>query len=128
MRADAHDEFGLGASLWTRDLDAARLLVLPSRFEGYGAVVVEALGAGRPVIATATTPAVGDLMTDPERGIVVPPGDVAALATAIRTLLDRPAPDPDRLADAVSAYRIGAGAQAYLAAIADAMARRGTRA
>jgi len=109
-------------------LDAARLLVLPSRFEGYGAVVVEALGAGRPVIATATTPAVGDLMTDPERGIVVPPGDVAALATAIRTLLDRPAPDPDRLADAVSAYRIGAGAQAYLAAIADAMARRGTRA
>ncbi len=39
-------------------LDAARVFVLPSRFEGYGAVIVEALGAGRPVIATASTPAV----------------------------------------------------------------------
>ncbi len=95
-------------------LDEARLFVLPSRFEGYGAVIVEALGAGRPVIATASTPAVDDVMTDPERGLVVPIEDVPALTAALRALLDQQAPDPQRLSRAVAAYRIGAGAQAYL--------------
>jgi glycosyltransferase involved in cell wall biosynthesis len=109
-------------------LDAARCFVLPSRFEGYGAVIVEALGAGRPVIATASTPAADDLLTEGERGIVVPVGDVAALTAALRTLLDRPPADPDRLADAVSPYRIGLGAKAYLDVFADAMARRRARA
>jgi len=108
-------------------LETARCFVLPSRFEGYGAVIVEALGAGRPVIASASTPAVGDVLTDPERGIVVPVGDIDALTTAMRTLLDRPAPDPARLAAAVSGYRIGAGAQAYLDVFAEAMARRRAR-
>ncbi len=95
-------------------LDAARLFVLPSRFEGYGAVIVEALGAGRPVIATASTPAVEDVLTDPACGISVPIEDVPALTRALREMLDRPAPDPFALADAVAAYRIGAGAAAYL--------------
>lgn len=105
-------------------LDHARLFVMASRFEGYGAVIVEALSAGRPVIATAVTPAIDDVMTAPERGIVVPPEDVGTLTTALRTLLDRPAPDPVRLSESVAGFRIGAGAQAYLAAFADAMARR----
>jgi len=105
-------------------LDAARCFVLPSRFEGYGAVIIEALGAGRPVIATASTPAIGDVMTKPERGIVVPVGDIDALAEAMRALLDRLAPDPERLAEAVSAYRIGAGAQAYLDVFTEAIAQR----
>lgn len=95
-------------------LDDARLFVLPSRFEGYGAVVVEALGAGRPVIATASTPAVDDVLTAPERGRVVPIEDVAALTAALRALLDSPAPDPDRLSQSVEAYRLGRGAEAYL--------------
>ena len=95
-------------------LDEARLFVLPSRFEGYGAVIVEALGAGRPVIATASTPAVEDVLTDPARGLVVPIEDIPALAHALRELLDRPAPDPAALAEAVAPYRIGAGATAYL--------------
>lgn len=103
-------------------LDEARLFVMASRFEGYGAVIVEALDAGRPVTATASTPAVDDLLGDPERGIVVPVEDVQALTVAIRTLLDRPAPDPDRLASAVDAYRIGVGARAYLGCFAAAAA------
>nr|WP_246332050.1 glycosyltransferase [Sphingomonas chungangi] len=96
-------------------LDEARLFVMASRFEGYGAVIVEALGAGRPVIATASTPAIDDVLGDPERGIVIPVEDVDALVDALRKSLDSPAPDPNRLAAAVEAYRIGAGAQAYLA-------------
>ncbi len=95
-------------------LDEARMFVLPSRFEGYGAVIVEALGAGRPVIATASTPAVDDVMTEAERGLVIPIENVPALTSALRTLLDRPAPDPQHLSSAVAAYRIGRGAQAYL--------------
>lgn len=105
-------------------LDEARLFVMASRFEGYGAVIVEALGAGRPVIATASTPAVGDVLGDPERGIVIPVEDVDALTDALRTLLDRPATDPDRLASAVDAYRVGSGAEAYLACFAHILAER----
>ena len=82
-------------------LDDARLFVMASRFEGYGAVIVEALGAGRPVIATASTPAADDVLGDPESGIVVPVEDVGALLAAMRTLLDRPAPGPHRLATIV---------------------------
>ncbi len=63
-------------------------------------------------------------MTDPERGIVVPVGDIDALTEALRETVNRPAPDPARLAEAVSAYRIGAGARAYLDVFAEAMARR----
>lgn len=105
-------------------LDEARLFVMASRFEGYGAVIIEALGAGRPVIATASTPAVDDVLLHPERGIVIPVEDVEALTDALRTLLDRPAPDPQRLAAAVDGYRIGAGAAAYLACFKRALAER----
>jgi glycosyltransferase involved in cell wall biosynthesis len=105
-------------------LDDARLFVLPSRFEGYGAVIVEALGAGRPVIATASTPAVDDVLGDSECGMVVPVEDVPALTSALRAMLDRPSPDPARLAAAVSAYHIEAGADAYLDCFAQALARR----
>jgi glycosyltransferase involved in cell wall biosynthesis len=108
-------------------LDVARCFVLPSRFEGYGAVIVEALGAGRPVIATASTPAVSDVMTDTKRGIVVPVGDTDALTAALSAILNRPAPDPECLANAVSAYRIGTGAEAYLDVFAEAMADRHAR-
>ncbi len=108
-------------------LDSARCFVLPSRFEGYGAVIIEALGAGRPVIATASTPAVDDVLTTPEHGIIVPVGDIGALTAALRALLDRAAPDPDRLAQAVSAYRIGGGGSAYLDVVAEAMAARDAR-
>lgn len=107
-------------------LDTARYFVMPSRFEGYGAVILEALAAGRPVVATASTPAVGDVLTDPECGIVIPVGDIDALTAALQALLDRSTPDPGRLARVVSAYRIGHGAEAYLDVFAVARAQRGT--
>jgi glycosyltransferase involved in cell wall biosynthesis len=105
-------------------LDAARLFVLPSRFEGYGAVIVEALAAGRPVLATRSTPAVADLLGDPARGTVVPVADVAAMAAAMAEMLRAPPPDPDALTAAVGGYRLAAGAEAYLALFAHAMIER----
>jgi glycosyltransferase involved in cell wall biosynthesis len=72
---------------------AADALVLPSiptpRFrEPWGLVCNEALHQGTPVVATTAVGAVaGGLVRDEETGLVVPPGDPAALAAAIGRLL-----------------------------------------
>jgi glycosyltransferase involved in cell wall biosynthesis len=95
-------------------LDASRLFVLSSHFEGYAAVLIEALAAGRPIVATDCTPATGELLTEPESGAVVPVGDPAAMALAITAMLARPAPDPHALAAKVSHFRIGPVADRYL--------------
>lgn len=60
---------------------AADLFVLPSRAETYGMVVTEALARGIPVIASAVPDALGD------GGLLLPTGDVEALATALRQWL-----------------------------------------
>ena len=71
------DEAGVRA-----ELAGAQALVLPSFAEGLPVVVMEAMAAGRPVIATAIA-GVPELVTS-GCGWLVPAGDVAALATALR--------------------------------------------
>jgi glycosyltransferase involved in cell wall biosynthesis len=72
--------------------DAASLLqgfdclVLPSRFEGLPLVVLEAFGAGVPVVATDVG-SVSEAVT-PETGLLIPPDDPVALAAAVRRVLD----------------------------------------
>ena len=97
--------------LW---LDDARLCVLPSRFEGYPAVLVEAFAAGRAVVATDCTPATRELIDDPAIGRVVPIDDAPAMAAAIEAMLALPPPDPAALAARVARHRIGLSAQVYL--------------
>ncbi|HZR91632.1 MAG TPA: glycosyltransferase family 4 protein [Gaiellaceae bacterium] len=71
------------------ELDAATILVLPSRSEGLGRVVVEALCRGRPVVATRVGGIV-DLVRDGENGLLVEPRNPRALAEAlVRCLSDR---------------------------------------
>ena len=64
--------------------------IVPSRWpEPFGMVALEAMAAGRPVVASA----VGGLQTlvrDGKTGIHVPPGDVAALRAGIQRLLNDP--------------------------------------
>jgi glycosyltransferase involved in cell wall biosynthesis len=69
---------------------AADLLVLPSRAEPYGMVVTEALARGIPALATAVDGVPEALGVAPDGsvpGVLVPPGDAGALATAIRRWL-----------------------------------------
>lgn len=70
-------------------LDASTMLVLPSRTEGLGRVLVEAACRGRAVVASRVG-GIPDVVADGETGILVPPGDAQALADAlVRVLTDR---------------------------------------
>lgn len=97
-------------------LDRARCLLLSSRFEGYPAVVVEALAAGRPVVATPCSGAVADLLSTSPAGVVAERRTAQALAAALARQLAAPAPDPAALAERVARCRIGPVAAAYLEA------------
>jgi len=65
---------------------AADVLVLPSISEAQGLVVLEAMAAGLPVVASATG-GIPDMVHHEETGLLVPPGEPLALADAIRRVL-----------------------------------------
>jgi glycosyltransferase involved in cell wall biosynthesis len=60
--------------------------VLPSKFEGMGRVVLEAMACGKPVIASRVG-GIPDLVKDRINGILVPPDDPAALEAAMAELV-----------------------------------------
>jgi glycosyltransferase involved in cell wall biosynthesis len=71
-------------------LDHATVLVLPSRSEGMGRVLVEALCRGRPVIASRVG-GIRDVVTDELNGLLVEPQRPKALADALVRVLGDPA-------------------------------------
>jgi UDP-glucose:(heptosyl)LPS alpha-1,3-glucosyltransferase len=77
---------------------AADALVLPTRYEPFGNVHLEALASGLPVVTT--TAAGGAEVVDADRGAVVPPDDAAAVTEALRRLRES---DAARLASAARA-------------------------
>jgi glycosyltransferase involved in cell wall biosynthesis len=68
------------------ELDLATCLVLPSRREGMGRVVVEAFCRGRGVVGTRGG-GIEDLVVDGENGLLVPSDDVGALTDALVRIL-----------------------------------------
>lgn len=73
----------------SRLLDDSTLLVLPSRAEGMGRVIIEAFARARPVVATAVG-GIPDLVEPERNGLLVPSGDPERLAAAlVRVLRDR---------------------------------------
>lgn len=77
-REDARDIIG-----------AADVVVIPSRSEGLPGAALEALAAGRPLIATAVR-GLRELLTDEVDALLVPPDDPSALAAALRRVLTEP--------------------------------------
>lgn len=69
-----------------RHLAQAHIFVLPSRSEGFSNALVEAMAMGLPVIATDVG-GNGEAVDNGRNGILIPPEDVGALASAINTLL-----------------------------------------
>ena len=65
------------------------VFVLTSRNEGFGRVLVEAMAAGVPVVAT-NVGGVPGVVEDGSSGILVPPGDPRAVADAVCMMLDNP--------------------------------------
>jgi glycosyltransferase involved in cell wall biosynthesis len=91
---ELRDRVGFAGPLTGPELDrayaAADVLVLASHAETYGMVVTEALARGLPVIATdvgGVTEALGRAADGAPPGLVMAPGDAAALGDALRTWL-----------------------------------------
>ena len=91
----------LSTSEVARALDQATVLVLPSRSEGLGRVVVEAFCRGRAVVASRVG-GIPDIAADGETALLVPPGDAGALADALVQVLS----------DRALAEKLGAAARA----------------
>ncbi|MEA2768084.1 MAG: hypothetical protein QOD93_1046 [Acetobacteraceae bacterium] len=70
---------------YMREADA---FVLSSRSEGFGNVLVEALGCGTPVVSTNCRHGPAEILGHGEYGILVPPQDPAALAIALGRIID----------------------------------------
>jgi glycosyltransferase involved in cell wall biosynthesis len=90
------------------------IVVVPSRGEGFGMVALEAAERGRAAIVTDVG-GLPEIVEDAETGLVVPPGDPRALATAIVEL----ARDPERVGRLGAAARARAAAQFSAARAAD---------
>jgi glycosyltransferase involved in cell wall biosynthesis len=74
-----------------RIMSALDVMVLPSFWEGFGLVLLEAMSAGKPIVASRVS-AIPEIVVDGETGLLVPPGDLHSLAQALLKVLQ----DPER--------------------------------
>jgi glycosyltransferase involved in cell wall biosynthesis len=99
---------------WTpepdRVLAQAALFVSSSRYEGFPNALLEAMGAGLPVVSTACTGS-AEIVTDGINGVLVPVDDVQALAHGMRCVMRDPGLRRKLAENAVAtAHRYHAGA------------------
>lgn len=93
---------------------AADLFLMTSQFEGYPAVLVEALAAGLAVVTTNCSPAIAEILTSPELGRWIDSRSPFALAEAMTAQLADPRPSSAARSALLAQHRITASAKAYL--------------
>lgn len=113
-----HVQF-LGARIdIARQLGAMDVFVFPTTVnEGFGVVLIEALAAGVPVIAS-DVPACREVLADGRFGVLARPGDAAALADAMRATMSNKPPAAPR-AEIEAAYGLRAMVQRYMQLLTD---------
>ncbi len=104
--------------------DASDIVVVPSRYESFGLVLVEAMRHGKPVVASDCG-GMAEVLEAGETGLLVPPDDPAALAGALAVLIERPELRAEMGGRAASAYRarftraaMAQGVERFYAAVA----------
>jgi len=65
------------------------IFLLPSLWEGFGIVLIEAMAAGKPVVATSTS-SIPEIVEDNRSGILVPPENTGAISNALKKLISEP--------------------------------------
>lgn len=98
-------------------LREADVFVLSSAYEGVPAVIVEALAAGMPIVATNCSGSIAWLTGFGRDAIVVASGDVEGLGRALRNVRDRPPPTAEGRSRAAR-FTLERGAESYLAMFA----------
>jgi glycosyltransferase involved in cell wall biosynthesis len=94
-------------------MSRAAVFVLPSRYEGLGNVLIEALACGTPVVSTDCPSGPREILEDGRFGPLVPVGDEVALARAIEEVLDDP-PPPERMRERAARFSVERAAEDYL--------------
>jgi len=94
-------------------MSRAGVFVLSSAWEGLPGVLIEAMACGCPVASTDCPGGSREILEGGRCGPLFPIGDVDAMASAIRDLLDRP-PDPALLEERAAAFGVGEAAARYL--------------
>jgi len=79
----------------------ADIFVMPSLWEGLPLAVLEAMFAGKAIIATSAS-GIPEAITDGEHGLLIAPGDPGPLAAALKRLIERP-DERERLGKAAQA-------------------------
>lgn len=93
-------------------LGACDIVVIPSRREGLGVAALEAMAAGRPIVASAVG-GLAEAVVDRRTGLLVPPDDPEALASALEEIVRDPslraalgAEGPRRVAESFAAEQM----------------------